>query len=126
MKGASRAMAQPTPQGKNVFCRFNMVRNYQRKSDRATNTNIEKLETAAKMVKDDGTAVRAAARAQGVDRSTLARYLISGRRGYDKCAAVKKVFTSEQELLLAEHVKLLDNRCVLLTYMYLCSFFHEI
>lgn len=60
-----------------------MVRNYQRKTNRVLDISSEKLDTARKLVKNQGVSIRAGATAQGLDRSTFARYLSSKQVGYE-------------------------------------------
>lgn len=87
-----------------------MVRNYIRKTDRATKISSEKLQRARALVEEEGLSIRAAATAQGLDRSTLTRFLSSKEVGYDKCSSVRQIFTNTQEKELADHVQALDNR----------------
>lgn len=85
-----------------------MVRTYKRKTDRAVNTE-DRLNNAAKLVREEGIAIRTAAKAQDVDRMTLTRFLKNNEFGYKICGKVRQVFTQDQELELAAHVKALDN-----------------
>lgn len=88
-----------------------MVRNHKRKTDRVTGAEVrEQLKAAAKLVQEDGWAIRAAAKSAGVDRMTLTRFLKNGNKlGYEKCSEVRKVFNTEQEDALAQHIRALDD-----------------
>ena len=80
------------------------------KTDRKANISSEKLETARRLVENEGVSIRAAATAQSLNRSTLARYLSSKQVGYEKCSSARQILTKAQEKELADHVRALDNR----------------
>ena len=78
---------------------------------RADNISEEQLDSAAKLVREEKSSIRNAAQAYGVNRMTLARYITSNNkeRGYERTAAIHRVFTDEEEKTLADHIRSLDD-----------------
>lgn len=84
-----------------------MVRFYKRKTDIPCQEALQRAGDAVKT----GISVRAAAKAAGVDRMALSRFITNkGKDGKTKLSEMKLVFTSEQESALAAHIRQLDDR----------------
>lgn len=85
-----------------------MPRCYKRKTDRA-NISEQRLKNAAQLVAE-GVSTRSAAKTCNVNRMTLARYIHNNQqKGYEKTAAVHRVFTDDEEIALTDHIKALDD-----------------
>lgn len=90
-----------------------MGRIYKKKTTRGV--DIAQVEGAAKMITEGKASIRKAAKGLDIPNTTLQRFIGSSEEerktfGYTKCRSTNLVFTPELEILLANHVKDLDNR----------------
>ena len=85
-----------------------IMRTYKHKTVR-TSVKEDQLRNAVHAVEIEGKSIRAAAQMFGTNRTTLRRYMATQQMGYEKTAATHRVFTNEQEILLADHIKLLAD-----------------
>lgn len=86
-----------------------MPRIYKTKTNRSETITNEKLNRAARMVRDNYRSIRSASEACGKNRMTLKRFLEKGQKGYDLTRSTHRVFSSEDEESLANHIKALDS-----------------
>lgn len=87
-----------------------MPRTYKAKTNRSENITDEKLKKTASMVQNNGSSIRCASEACGINRMTLKRYLDKGKKGYDLTRSAHRIVSSDDEESLANHIKALDSR----------------
>jgi len=61
------------------------------------------------MITEEKSSIRHAAQTYEVDRITLKRYLDKRKLGYKITSAAKRVSTTQEEKLVADHIRALDN-----------------
>ncbi|KAF6039385.1 hypothetical protein EB796_002308 [Bugula neritina] len=64
----------------------------------------DKLKKAARMIAGEESSIRHTAETYGVDKMTLKSYFDKQKLGYEITSAAKRVFTTEEEKLVVDHI----------------------
>ena len=110
-----------------------MPREYERKSERGKGISKEVLKEAIEEIVVNKQPIRKVANACGIDGTTIRRYVLKYKHnassvevGYKKLAKVKRIFPSELEIQVADHIKNLDDQLHGLTKPKCCQLAFEL